>query len=458
MYSQPSNQYSRISNLKMEKTDLIIIGSGPGGYRAAAYAATNGLRVVLLEKEEMGGTCLNRGCIPTKTLCHEADVIRTLHRSGVQPAVDFKGAVNRMKGVVESLRQGVESLMSSHKIRVVRGAASFVGKNTVNVETSEGPLTIEADNIIIATGATPAIPPIQGLSESGVMTSDDILRMEKLPESIIIIGAGVIGMEFASILNTFGSKVTVVEFMKECLPGIDQDIAKRFRKSLEKAGVTFAMQAAVKAVCGNVVTYEQKGKSFDIESDTILLATGRCPAVMGLALENAGVEYTAKGITVDDNMRTNVSNIYAIGDVNGKTLLAHAATMQGIKAVNSILGKSDNIRLDVMPAAVFTYPEIASVGITESQAKEQGGYECRKVFYRSNGKALAADETDGLLKLIADSKGRIAGCHVMGTHAADIVQEAASLMALGTTVAQLAEIVHIHPTVGEMLHDAAMAF
>ena len=456
MCSQPSNQYSRISNLKMEKTDLIIIGSGPGGYRAAAYAATNGLRVVLLEKEEMGGTCLNRGCIPTKTLCHEADVIRTLHRSGVQPAVDFKGAVNRMKGVVESLRQGVESLMSSHKIRVVRGAASFVGKNTVNVETSEGPLTIEADNIIIATGATPAIPPIQGLSESGVMTSDDILRMEKLPESIIIIGAGVIGMEFASILNTFGSKVTVVEFMKECLPGIDQDIAKRFRKSLEKAGVTFAKDCII--VDSRSTDENEKGKSFDIESDAILLATGRCPAVMGLALENAGVEYTAKGITVDDNMRTNVSNIYAIGDVNGKTLLAHAATMQGIKAVNSILGKSDNIRLDVMPAAVFTYPEIASVGITESEAKEQGGYECRKVFYRSNGKALAADETDGLLKLIADSKGRIAGCHVMGTHAADIVQEAASLMALGTTVAQLAEIVHIHPTVGEMLHDAAMAF
>jgi len=290
----------------------------------------------------------------------------------------------------------------------------------------------------------------------------------------VIIGAGVIGMEFASIFNAFGCQVTIIEFLKECLPAIDSDIAKRLRKSMEKSGVEFYMQASVQQITKEGVTFERKGKAETIPADVVLIATGRQPNTEGLNLEAAGIAYDRNGITVDPDSfevqfipsqnNPHSSKIYAIGDVNGQTLLAHAATMQGIKVINNILNRKDVIRLAIMPAAVFTTPEVASVGMTENQCKEQGlEYICKKGLYRSNGKALAMNDTDGILKLITtplttDGGGKILGCHIMGAHAADIVQEIAVLMNFDATVRQLRDIVHIHPTLGEILQTTAENF
>lgn len=290
--------------------------------------------------------------------------------------------------------------------------------------------------------------------------------MDFVPRRLCIIGAGVIGMEFASAFQTFGSEVTVVEFLKECLPPIDADIAKRMRKALEKRGIKFYMQSGVqdiRTIPGAegrdtaVVTFERKGQRVDLEADVVLVATGRGAYMDHLNLEAAGVAYDRKGITVDDNMQTNVPGVYAIGDVNGRIQLAHAAEAQGLRAVNHILGKTDGIRLDVVPSAIFTYPEAACVGPTEDQLKQSGTpYTVRKSFYRSNGKAVAMEETEGLLKLFVAEDGKLLGCHVYGAHAADIVQEVSALICREATVENLHDTIHIHPTLSEILLDAAM--
>lgn len=301
-------------------------------------------------------------------------------------------------------------------------------------------------------------PPSTLLPPRNILTSDELLVIDHVPARLCIVGAGVIGLEFASIFNSLGSEVTVVEYMKECLPAIDSDIAGRLRKSLSRRGITFFMQSAVTEMSEGRVTFDRKGKPQTVEADTILVATGRRPNVEGLGLEVAGVEYDAKGIKTDDHMQTNVAGIYAIGDVNGRCMLAHAATMQGIHAVNTILGRHDAIRLDIMPSAIFTHPEAAGVGMSEDQCKAQGvDYTCRKAYHRANGKSLTMGEADGMVKLIADADGRIIGCHAYGPHSADMVQEISALMCRETTVAQLRDMVHIHPTVGEMLQEAAMA-
>ena len=302
----------------------------------------------------------------------------------------------------------------------------------------------------------------------GVVTSTELLDIDHLPKRLCIIGAGVIGMEFASVFSSFGSNVTVIEFLKECLPVLDSDIAKRLRQTIGKRGVEFYMQSAVKCITQTegeegakqlTVNFEKKGKPVSINADVVLIATGRKPCTEGLALENAGIEYSPKGIVVDDNFQTNVSGVYAIGDVNGRCLLAHAATFQGLHVVNSILNRPNDIQFDIMPSAIFTNPEAASVGLSEDQLKaSQHPYECRKGFYRSNGKALAMNETDGMIKLLIDTaeNQRIIGCHAFGAHSADMVQEISALMNSGTTLPQLANIIHIHPTLSEILHDMAL--
>ncbi len=413
----------------MTTTDLIIIGAGPGGYRAAEYAAKQGLKVVIFEGDEVGGTCLNVGCIPTKTYVHSAS---------------FDEARERLGQVVPQLRQGVEGILSSPNIILVREKALFVDANTVEGFTSGE--TWRGDNIIIATGSETKMIPIQGLDDPRLVDSTGLLALETLPKRLCIIGAGVIGMEFASAFRRFGSEVTVIEFLKECLPALDSDLAKRLRKTLEKKGIIFKMKTAVQNLA-------------DIDADIILMATGRKPRVQA-DFAKAGFEYDErKGITVNDNFETTVKGIYAIGDVNGKQMLAHAAEMQAIRAVNHILGKKDNIRFDIMPAAIFTTPEAACVGASEDQLKEQGvEFECRKAFYRANGKALAMNEQEGLLKLFSEpNAGKILGCHVFGAHSADLAQEASVLMCMGTTVEQLRDMVHIHPTLSELLFAAAEA-
>ena len=414
----------------MSKVDLIIIGAGPGGYRAAEYAAKQGLKVVIFEGSEVGGTCLNVGCIPTKTYVHSAT---------------FDEARERMATVVAQLRQGVEGILSHPNITLVREKGVFTDAHTVGDYT--------ADNIIIATGSETKWLPIKGVDErlrvgeqsSGiprVVDSTGLLQLETLPKRLAIIGAGVIGMEFASVFNRFGSEVTVIEYLKECLPALDSDIAKRLRKYLEKQGITFKMKTAVENIA-------------DIDTDVVLMATGRKPRVQA-DFANAGVEYDErKGVTVDENFKTTVDGIYAIGDVNGKQMLAHAAEMQAIRAVNQIIGKKDGIDFSIMPAAIFTQPEAACVGPTEDQLKEQGvAYECKKSFWRANGKALAMGETEGLLKLFVAPDGQILGCHAYGAHSADIIQEVSVLMCKHTTISELADMVHIHPTLSEILKSA----
>ena len=409
----------------MMQTDLLIIGAGPGGYRAAEYAAHVGLQVVIVEQDEVGGTCLNRGCIPTKTYVHSAS---------------FAEAVERQQQVVDQLRSGVEAILSQPNITLLRGHAEFVDANTVRV----GEETIAAKNIIIATGSSAKMPPIDDINDPRVMTSTELLQLKEQPKRLCIIGAGVIGMEFASVFNRFGTEVTVIEFLKECLPMVDSDVAKRLRKLLEKRGITFKMKTAVQHMA-------------DLDADAILVATGRKANTEGLNLEAAGITLAPNGtIPVDDNYQVVNSKCYAIGDVNGRQMLAHAAEMQALRVINHIVGKKDGIRFDIMPAAIFTEPEAACVGLSEDQLKEQGiDYVCKKSFWRANGKALAMNETEGLLKLFADAEGRILGCHAFGAHAADIIQEVSVLMCRDTTLAQLRDMVHIHPTLSEVLKTAA---
>lgn len=430
------------------KTDIIIIGSGPGGYRTASYALQQGKQVVIIEKAEAGGTCLNSGCIPTKCLAHDAEA----------NASDFPAAAERKRNVMNQLRQGIEQLLSAPGITLVRGEATFKDARTVTVDG----IDYEADDIIIATGSSSKMPPVEGIDNPRVITSTEALNFQTLPAEIVIIGAGVIGMEFASILSRFGAKVSVIEYLKECLPVIDKDIAKRVRKQIEKLqGVTFYMDSAVKAINDNEVVFvsNKNGKETRLECPAcpVLIATGRKPNIEGLNLEAAGVEYSPKGITVNDNMLTSVPHIYAIGDVTGRQMLAHAATFMGFRAVNAIVGKADRIRFDIMPSAIFTYPEAAAVGLTEDQCKQQG-IECRalKGYYRANGKALAIDEPEGMVKLIAGADGRILGCTSYGAHSADIVQEVTAYMNCNATVADIAYSVHIHPTLSEILQDACV--
>lgn len=430
------------------KTDIIIIGSGPGGYRTASYALQQGKQVVIIEKAEAGGTCLNSGCIPTKCLAHDAEA----------NASDFPAAAERKRNVMNQLRQGIEQLLSAPGITLVRGEATFKDARTVTVDG----IDYEADDIIIATGSSSKMPPVEGVDNPRVITSTEALNFQTLPAEIVIIGAGVIGMEFASILSRFGAKVSVIEYLKECLPVIDKDIAKRVRKQIEKLqGVTFYMDSAVKAINDNEVVFvsNKNGKETRLECPAcpVLIATGRKPNIEGLNLEAAGVEYSPKGITVNDNMLTSVPHIYAIGDVTGRQMLAHAATFMGFRAVNAIVGKADKIRFDIMPSAIFTYPEAAAVGLTEDQCKQQG-IECRalKGYYRANGKALAIDEPEGMVKLVAGADGRILGCTSYGAHSADIVQEVTAYMNCNATVADIAYSVHIHPTLSEILQDACV--
>lgn len=443
----------------MTKTDLIIIGAGPGGYRAAEYAAKQGLTVVIFEADQVGGTCLNVGCIPTKSFARDAEIIRTLNNAedfglnGLDYEFDFQKVVQRKNEVLSSLRSGIETLLAHPNITFVKAEAQFVDAHTVKADGQE----YEAAHIIVATGSVPKTLRLEQPVSRRVLDSSDLLSLDHLPESLCIIGAGVIGMEFASIFNGFGTEVTVVEFLKECLPVLDADIAKRLRKTLEKQGVTFHMQSVVTAITEDGVMFtDKKGNAVTIAADEVLMAVGRAPRVFA-HFNHAGFEFSERtGIVVNEHLQTTVPHIYAIGDVNGRQMLAHAAEMQAIRAVNHILGKSDGIRFDIMPAAIFTSPEAACVGPTEDQLKAQGiAYECKKSFWRANGKALAMGQSEGLLKLFVAPDGLILGCHAYGAHAADIIQEVSVLMCKQTTIHELADMVHIHPTLSEILKSAA---
>lgn len=431
----------------------------------AAMAAKQQLKVAVVEKDLPGGTCLNRGCIPTKALCRNAEVLNTIRDAasfGItvgDVSFDYQAIFNRKNEIVSQLREGVSMLLSNDLITVINGTAEFTEAHAIKVNDSQ----YTADNIVIATGSAPKALPIEGATIEGVMTSDEILAMDTLPKSLCIIGGGVIGMEFAGIFSSFGVDVTVVEFCKEILPPFDKDVAKRLKTVMSKRGVNIITSAAVKSIAhdGNALTvsYDLKGKELSVECEKVLMSVGRKP-VVPQGLDKAGVTVGRRGIEVDDNMETSVKGIYAIGDVNGRCMLAHAATAQGERALNAILKKGDDISLDVIPSAVFTTPELSMVGLTEEQCKEKElDVTVKKGFFRSNGKAVSMGETDGLVKMIVDNATRkIVGCHICGAHAADLIQEVVMAINDGATVDRLASAVHGHPTLSEVILNVARQF
>lgn len=447
-----------------EHCDLIIIGAGPGGYETALEAAREGKSVTLFNGGALGGTCLNEGCIPTKCLCHDSEVVSKFKHAdefGIDDftfSVDFNKIIDRKKEVTDTLRSGIETMLKQAKVNVVNAMASFKDDRTVVADGEE----YTADNIIIATGSVSKSLPIPGHDADYVMDSTDILNIEYIPASLTIIGGGVIGMEFASIFAGLGSKVTVIEFMKQILPPFDSDIAKRLKQSLSKRGITIITGASAKSISQTEdyeieVTYEAKGKEDKVVSTDLLMAVGRAPRVNGLNLEAAGVTYSAKGIPVDDDMRTNVKHIYAIGDVNARMMLAHVASFQGKRALNVINGKSDKIRFDLVPSAVFTTPECGMAGLTEEQCKTAGIETLiGKSFYRANGKALAMGESDGYCKLIFNKDNRkLIGAHIMGADAALLAQEAVDFMNADATLEDIKDTIFGHPTLSEVLLSAA---
>ena len=452
---------------------IIIIGAGPGGYETALLAAKRGVEVVLVEAGHVGGTCLNEGCVPTKAFCKNAEVLDGLREAeafgvtGLTYDFDFKAVTARKNAVVEQLRDGVEGLLGHKLITLVRGNASFKDDHTITVEGQD----YAGDYIIIATGSVSASLPIPGADLPGILTSREILDLEEVPQSLCVIGGGVIGLEFASVFRSFGSEVTVLEYFKEILPRFDSDLSKRLKQSLGKRGIEINTQTQVTAIEESdrkfKVTFNRKGKEDTIEADKVLMAVGRKANVDSLNLADIGIEFTSRGIVVDDrSMQTNIPHIYAVGDVNGKMMLAHAATFQGIVALDHIMGVENGIDLSVMPAAVFTSPEAAGVGMTEEDCKAAGiPVKCLKSFFRANGKAVTMGETDGFCKVIVAAEpkdggetayepGRILGCHLYGPHASDIVQEACAMITQKATLAQFENIIHTHPTLTEVLQSA----
>ena len=422
-------------------TDLIIIGAGPGGYETAVEAAKRGMTVTLINDGHLGGVCLNEGCIPTKTFCHYAG------------KEDFAAVAARKEAVVYQLRNGVAYLLKNPNITIVEGWASFKDEQTVVVNGEE----YTAKDFIIATGSKPAILPISGADSEIVLTSTDVLNLTELPESICVIGGGVIGLEMASYLHRFGVEVTVLEYAPQVLPNFDADISKRLKMMLTKQGIKIEIDAQVTDIDEEgFVTYKKKDQEYNVECDKVLMAVGRTPNTSDLNLEAAGIAHNRKGIEVNDNMQTSVPHIYAIGDVNGKMMLAHMATFQGTRALNHIQGKADKIKFNLVAAAVFTIPEVASVGLTEAQCDdEELDYKIVKVPFGAVGKAIAMGEPDGFCKLVIDNETRaILGCHIMGAHASDLIQEVVTMMNLGVTIDDAKDIIHAHPTLNEIIQIA----
>lgn len=433
----------------MKEFDLIVIGSGPGGYEIAAAASRMGRHTLIIERDQLGGTCLNRGCIPTKVLCRSAEAAMLAvqgSRLGVvcqEVTCDYAVAATRKDEIVASLREGVAAELKD--VTVVRGEARFVAARVVEVRGEE----YSAPQIIVATGSRPASLNIPGAELA--VNSDFALAAGTLPASVVIIGGGVIGMEFASIYSAFGAKVTVLEYCREILPGLDAEVAKRLRMALKRRGINVVVNAEVKAIRdGLTVEYEEKGKSKSADAAMVLMAVGR-QGIVPEGLEAQGARVERGFIVTDSRMATHIPGVYAVGDCNGRCMLAHAATAQGRVALGLLREMPE-----MVPAAVFTQPECAMVGLTETGCMEQGlDYQAVTSTYRANGKAVAMDQTDGLVKMLVDKvTDRILGCHVCGAHAADIVQEVAVAMQSGMTASALCDTVHIHPTLSELIVSA----
>ena len=453
----------------MNEIDVVIIGGGPGGYVAAIKAAHLGLKVVLIEKDKLGGVCLNRGCIPTKALVSTAEILNNIKRAeefGIQVkdySIDFPAIMKRKDLITQRLSSGVEQLMKANQVRVIRGEGQIIEPGTVEVLDREGQKEIiKTNNIIIATGSSVMRLPIPGIDNEGVITSDEALSLDELPSRMLIIGGGVVGIEFAGIFKALGVEVTVVEMLPRILLPLDEEIARRLTMNLKRKGIEILTDCKVKEIKKNqqnleiLVTTSTGEKKF--EAEKVLLATGRIPDLGGIEVQRLGIELEGKAIKVDEKMKTNIPGIYAVGDVVGKIMLAHVASREGIVAVENIVGKETLMDYRAVPNCVFSLPEVASVGLTEEEARKENDNNIKvsKFPFMANGKALGMGETEGMVKIIADADTyELLGMHILGAHASDLIAEGTLALSMEATAEEIARTIHAHPTLAETIAEAA---
>jgi len=453
----------------MDKFDLAVIGAGPGGYVAAIRAAQNGMKVAVIENRDIGGTCLNRGCIPTKALLHTANAYaqtKEFEAIGIKAenvTIDISKAFARKDDIVSRLRSGVEKLFSANKITVFRGFGKLISKDTVSIEGEWGKTEINAENIIIATGSSPVRPPIPGMELENVMTSDEIMEYsDKIPEELVIIGGGVIGVEFATVYSSIGTKVTIIEMMDRILPPMEREIALQLTALLKKRGIEISTSSCAKKIERNgdklVLTYTDKTeKELSKTADAILVSTGRRANIVGLGLEEIGVTVRKNGIEVDENFHTGIGRIYAIGDVvAGGIQLAHVASAAGICAVEHMQGKKPSINMKLVPQCIYTSPEIAAIGIGQDEAKTLG-IECTtgKFLMGANGKSMIEGADRGFIKTVFNKEtGRIIGAQLFCERATDILGELALAISSGMTAEELLNVMRAHPTIEEAVGES----
>ncbi len=445
--------------------EVIVIGAGPGGYETAIKAAQMGKQTAIVEEKHFGGVCLNEGCIPTKTLIYTADLYAQLQQAeqfavlGVDKnelTVDMNRLQERKNRVVNTLVNGVKGLLKSNGVTVINGHAVF--KDTHTIEAEGKPYTSE--NFIIATGSDTMMPPFIPLEgNTNVITSTEALNLDHIPKSIAVIGGGVIGIEFTHIFSQLGSKVTVLELLDHILPMVDEEVSEMVKKRMEKSGVIFYNGAKVQKVQDRSIFYEYEGEQKSIEAEVVLMSVGREAHTDGLGAENIGIAFDKKNIKTDRFMRTNVSNIYAIGDVNGKVMLAHTASHEGFVAVEDICGNAQPINYEKIPSCIYLKPEVACIGLTEKQARDRGfDVQIGKFPMAANGKSLVEGDTDGIVKVIIDQElGEILGVHIYGMHATEMISEIATAMNLEATAEEIIASIHPHPTVSEAVPEAFMA-
>ncbi|VEU81315.1 dihydrolipoyl dehydrogenase [Haploplasma axanthum] len=448
----------------MKNYDIIVLGGGPGGYVAAIKAAQLKQKVALIEKEVVGGICLNHGCIPTKAILKSAktyDLFKHADKYGitVDPAVigfDLDKIVDRKDDVVKKLTGGVALLLKKNGVDVYNGYGEVVSPTEVKVNDE----TLTTKNLIIATGGTAIVPPIPGAKEAYekgfAVTSRELLQVRKAPKKLVIVGGGVIGVEFATIFKSLGTEVTIVEMAKTIITPMDDEVITAYTKSLTKDGVKILTEAAVKKIGTDEVTYEKDGKQETIKTDLVLIAVGIGPNTG--AVSKLGLEMKGRGIKVDKHMGTSIKGVYAIGDVTGEHMLAHVASAEGVIAIENILGEEKSIDYNQIPAAIYGHPEIAMVGLTEREAKAQGlKYTVTKFPLAGNGKALADGETEGFIKMIKGSElDEILGAHIYAYNAVDMIGEIGLAMKLESTNYEVSETIHAHPSLSEIIMEASM--
>ena len=452
----------------MNEIEVVIIGGGLGGYVAAIKAAQLGLKVVLVEKDKLGGVCLNWGCIPTKALVSTAELLNNLQRAGefgIQVkdySFDFPAIMKRKDMITKRLSSGVEQLLKANRVRVIKGEGQIIKPGTVEITDAAGEKEmIKSKNIIIATGSSVMKLPIPGIDNEGVITSDGALSLSELPSRMLIIGGGVVGIEFAGIFKALGVEVTVVEMLPRILLPIDEEIAVRLTQLLKRKGIEILTDSKVKEIKKNRQNLEVLISTADgekkLEVEKVLLAAGRVPELGNIDVQRLGIELDKGAIKVDEKMRTNIPGIYAVGDVVGKIMLAHVASREGIVAVENISGKEVLIDYKVVPNCLFSMPEVASVGLTEEEArKENHNIKVSKFPFIANGKALSMGETEGMVKIIADADtSELLGFHILGAHASDLIAEGTLALSMEATAFEIVNTIHAHPTLSEAIAEAA---